>query len=200
MALGSLGLHQRVREDGALGLPLPVTLETLAAGSSHAPAPQVRETVIGREPVDPTVESARALEARELPEYAEPDRLEQILRVILIDGELAADSRLTDLLASDTVRISLAAATADVEKTLSGVDGVGQVRRLGPDTGHDGYEIWTARFTSAQPPTPAIVQAAGRAGWKVASISAETQNLEQVFRDLMSAHVARRETAGDPAR
>ena len=29
------------------------------------------------------------------------------------------------------------------------------------------------------------------AGWSVASVSAETQNLEQVFRDLMGAHVVR---------
>ena len=33
-----------------------------------------------------------------------------------------------------------------------------------------------------------------RAGWSVASVSADTRNLEQVFRDLMSAHVARGES------
>ncbi|TFH24240.1 MAG: ATP-binding cassette domain-containing protein [Myxococcales bacterium] len=123
--------------------------------------------------------------------------------VILIDGGLAADSKLGDLLASDRVRVSVKTGTEAVEKTLAAVDGVGEVVRVGPDINHDGYEIWTVRVTGAggndsagEPTATAVVAAAGRAGWSVASISTDTQNLEQVFRDLMSAHVAREGSPG----
>ena len=108
-----------------------------------------------------------------------------------------------DLLASDRVRVSVKAGTESVEKTLAAVDGVGEVLHVGPDTNHDGYELWTVRVTgeggAEEPIVTAVVQAAGRAGWSIASIGTDTRNLEQVFRDLMSAHVAREGSAGDGA-
>lgn len=131
--------------------------------------------------------------------------------VILIDGVLAADSKLSDLLASNRVRISLRAGTADVEPTLSSIPGVEAVLPTGADAGHNGYELWTVRCSpesserspehSSEPISAAVVAAAAEAGWSVASVTAETQNLEQVFRDLMSDHIARRSAAdaADPA-
>ncbi len=125
--------------------------------------------------------------------------------VILIDGVLAADSKLTDLLASNSVRVSLRTGTTGVEPTLASIPGVEAVLPTGADAGNNGYELWTVRCSpassesSAEPLSAAVIAAAAQAGWSVASVTAETQNLEQVFRDLMSDHIARRSAAESAA-
>jgi len=107
--------------------------------------------------------------------------------VILIDGHVAADSTLTDLLSSDVVRLSVAAGTTGVEAALRAVKGVVEVRTSDGAAGLDRYRIQVQSPAIA----PAIVKAASAAGWQVSEVSPNTPSLEQVFRDLMADHVAR---------
>jgi ABC-2 type transport system ATP-binding protein len=111
--------------------------------------------------------------------------------VILIDGELAADSKLGDLLHSREVRVSLAAAASAVEATLGAVAGVDAVSRIGADPARAGYDVWQVSCSGEVPPTPEIVRAAAKAGWDVGSVGSARQNLEQVFRELIDRHAAR---------
>jgi ABC-2 type transport system ATP-binding protein len=111
--------------------------------------------------------------------------------LILIDGVLAADSRLADLLASEHVRLSATGGGNGFSKALEAVDGIDSALHLGPDPRHPGYELWSLACTTDVAPTAEIVAAATSAGATVASVGAETRSLEQVFRDLMEEHIAR---------
>lgn len=106
--------------------------------------------------------------------------------VILIDGKLAADDTLADLLSSNVVRVTVGDDAKDVPRALAKVDGVESVKR---DGGRTGYTTWRAICAKGRDATPAIARAALEAGWTVGGITPETPSLEQVFRDLMARHV-----------
>lgn len=107
--------------------------------------------------------------------------------VILIDGLLAADDTLENMLSSNVVRVTVADGAKDVPKVLGKVDGVESVRREG---GRDGYATWRAICSAGVDATPALAKAALEAGWSIGGISPEVPSLEQVFRDLMARHVS----------
>lgn len=111
--------------------------------------------------------------------------------VILIDGELAADRRLADLLQSNVIRVGVGEGARDVPRVLGAIAGVKTVTRDGE---RGGYAQWRATCEPGADPAPAIAEAAHAAGWKVGQITPETQSLEQVFRDLMTRHVSRART------
>lgn len=106
--------------------------------------------------------------------------------LIMIGGQLAADSTLNELRASNVVRLSVNAKASGVPDKLVKVPGVASVRRRGPDPDTDGFDIWTLECNSATDrPTPKIIETCVEAGWTLASARAETPSLETVFRDLM---------------
>ena len=106
--------------------------------------------------------------------------------VILIDGKLAADDTLENLLSSNVVRVSVGDGAKDVPRTLAKVDGVESVKR---DSARAGYTTWRAICEKGVDATPAIARAALEADWTIGGITPETPSLEQVFRDLMARHV-----------
>lgn len=109
--------------------------------------------------------------------------------VILIDGDLAADAQLSELLTSTEIALDVASDTPKVEATLKAIAGVTAVKP-GATAGH--YRI----HFEGEPPTPAIVKAAADADWQVRGIAQSQPSLETVFRDLMAEHVrARKESA-----
>lgn len=115
--------------------------------------------------------------------------------VILIDGELAADRRLDELLESDVIRVDVGGpdgAPADgVPRVLGAIDGVTGVTREGE---RGAYASWRVACAPGRDLAPAIARAAHDAGWTIGRISPEAQNLEHVFRDLMARHVNRART------
>jgi ABC-2 type transport system ATP-binding protein len=115
--------------------------------------------------------------------------------VILIDGHLAADSTLTDLLSSDVVRLAVAPGTSGVAAALKKVDGVVEVR--GPESvaGLDRYRVKVKGPGIA----PGIVAAASKAGWTITEVAPDVQSLEQVFRDLMADHASKAKAAREVA-
>ena len=110
--------------------------------------------------------------------------------LILIDGVLAANSTLGDLLSSDRVRLSIADGSGDVRSMLASVEGVLDVTAAGGDPKRAGYQHWSLACSSTEPPTPEIVRAVVGAGWDLASVALESQSLEEVFRDLIDRHAA----------
>lgn len=102
--------------------------------------------------------------------------------VILIDGHLAADAQLEELLTSAEVRLQLAPGATKVEATVGKLAGVTAV------TAGPADDTWRVKF-DGEPPVPAILDAANTAGWQVRGVAPVQPSLENVFRDLMTAHV-----------
>jgi ABC-2 type transport system ATP-binding protein len=111
--------------------------------------------------------------------------------LILIDGLLAKDARLDELLKSDRIRLSVSESAAEVETRLRALPGVASVSRLGPDPARQGFVLWRIETGNGEQPTPAVVKTAAEAGWEVAQVTADTPTLEQVFSELMDEHVKR---------
>jgi ABC-2 type transport system ATP-binding protein len=112
--------------------------------------------------------------------------------IILIDGELSKDARLSELLRSNQIKLSLSKEAADVEKQLKSVEGVTSVQNKGPDISRAGFELWSVDCEQDAAPSPEIVRTATNAQWEIASIAQEKPSLEQVFSALMDEHVRRK--------
>jgi ABC-2 type transport system ATP-binding protein len=116
--------------------------------------------------------------------------------VILIDGTVAADDTLANLLASNTVRLVIGAGAAKVEATLKGLDGVASAQK---DDERDGKARWRVQYAPGHAPdTAALVKAAHGAGWTLHEVHAETPSLENVFRDRMARHVSEAKSGQRP--
>jgi ABC-2 type transport system ATP-binding protein len=106
--------------------------------------------------------------------------------VILIDGHLAADSTLADLLTTNTIRLGLQE-SVDVAAVFSDVAGVQKVQQ---DPDDPAGLTWRIDCEDSKTLLPHISRTAHENGWTVLEIRAETPSLEQVFRDLMFKHAA----------
>lgn len=115
--------------------------------------------------------------------------------LVLIDGRLAADARLSELTSSPLVRVSVGAGRGDVEELLRGVSGVEAVRPLGPDPLHEGFQRFEVR-SDAQVTADLVERLTGQ-GWRVAEAAPERLTLEQVFDRLQQEHIRAR--AGEVA-
>jgi len=125
--------------------------------------------------------------------------------VILIQGELAADASLDELMSSAELRLTLSGAkdAQQVTKRLSRLSEVGSVSAISAEPGHISLSIC--------PPSSEAEQGAGSAdltvlaervhkevsdaGWAVSHLARHEQSLEEIFRDLMSDHVSRQRAA-----
>jgi ABC-2 type transport system ATP-binding protein len=106
--------------------------------------------------------------------------------VVLIDGRLAADSPLNELLSSRRVSLSVNAKGKDVEATLAGIETVQQVESAGPDVDNPGFTRWRAVCVGEDNPIPGIVAALSKRNWSIATISREQKALQQVFHELQT--------------
>ena len=106
--------------------------------------------------------------------------------VILINGDLAADSTLVDLRRGNRVNVSLKQGTDGVGTGLGRLPGITKVTRRGADPDLSGFDLWACEYEGEQAPVQAIVQAAVEQKWTVGAIAPEVHSLEQVFRQLMS--------------
>ncbi|MCB9681000.1 MAG: ATP-binding cassette domain-containing protein [Alphaproteobacteria bacterium] len=106
--------------------------------------------------------------------------------LIMINGHLVTDARLSDLLDTKRVRLELAPGATDVARTLGAVDGVTDVVSLPGVDG--GYGV---RWHGDAPPVPGLIAAATKAGWTIRSVAPEHRTLETVFKELQADHLAR---------
>lgn len=108
--------------------------------------------------------------------------------IVLIDGELSTDAKLEDLLASDEVRLAVAAGTSGVMGRLNKEADVEGVRDLGSQDGFDRYEV---RCKAGTRGSQLVMGVAKDAGWEVDEVANHRPSLESVFRRLMQEHVER---------
>jgi ABC-2 type transport system ATP-binding protein len=114
--------------------------------------------------------------------------------LVMIDGTLAADSPLKQLVASHSLKL-VTLDDKDVRSTLSAVTGVRDVRSAGDDPEVAGGRAWTLSIAEGAVVGPAVLEACHRAGVRVAALSPETLTLETVFRRLQAEHIARQGVA-----
>ncbi len=109
--------------------------------------------------------------------------------VVLIQGRIAADGRISDLLSSRTVRLSLAANDpVSVATRLSALPGIEATRSLGPDAENPGYSRFELDCAAGQNPVPAAIEVARDAGWRIAGAAVQRDTLEAFFTRLHERH------------
>jgi ABC-2 type transport system ATP-binding protein len=116
--------------------------------------------------------------------------------IILIDGILAKDAPLRELLDARKVLLSLSDDAVDVRAALESLAGVKRAFRISPDTARAGFDVWACEHDCAPPPIPEIVQLAQDRGWRIGRVLEDTPRLEKVFGELMEAHIEQKR-AGD---
>ena len=112
--------------------------------------------------------------------------------VILIDGELANDSTLEDLLSRSSLFLKLKEANHVENQLTNDFEDIDSVTYLSQDI--DGFKLYQLQVKDGVNPSSLVSTIADqclKSSWVLGGVSVETQSLESAFRDLMSAHVAR---------
>ncbi len=116
--------------------------------------------------------------------------------LVMIEGQLAADSSLSELLSSHDIAISIDGAAGEVERGLGQVPGVVSVRCHGDDPRSPGFKSFTAGWQGGRAPVSGLIDACREAGWPLASVAPEQRTLESVFKDLQEEHIAKQGKQG----
>ena len=119
--------------------------------------------------------------------------------LIMIEGSLVADEPLSELVASDVVRVSLGEGAADVESRLSAVPGVRSVTARGADPRDRSFSVWAVGYEADSPPVAAIIDVAREAGWTIGAVAPESRTLESVFEELQSRRAEELRARSDAA-
>ncbi len=106
--------------------------------------------------------------------------------IILMNGRVRADARLTELAATSSAVLVLQEATDGVAKALRELDGIGEVRAERSVDGFPAYRVF-ARQADGRDLTWAIYRLAQAQGWPVRELRRETRTLEAVFNELASS-------------
>ena len=115
--------------------------------------------------------------------------------VVLIQGELVADSPLSALVGGEAVRLVVQGPRdlSEARRALSRVARAGEVSLAAPSEG--GLSLRVSLREGAQGSVGDLAadlsSAAVAAGWRVLAVGPDARSLEEVFRELMRAHVAR---------
>ena len=112
--------------------------------------------------------------------------------VILIDGELASDSTLEELLSSSSIKLKLKNAE-NVPSTLAEqFEEIDSVQAIGQDSlGFDMYQVKPKEDVDPSTLIPRLAAEVLRLGWVLGGLDVEAQSLEVAFRELMVDHVER---------
>jgi len=101
--------------------------------------------------------------------------------IILINGEIRQDARLSELAETNDALLTLTDDAASVESLLNQLEGVRTIERVPTANGHVTYRI--SGETDADL-CPSIFQLAAGQQWPVRELRREVQTLEQVFNEL----------------
>ncbi len=106
--------------------------------------------------------------------------------IILINGQIKADARLTELAATSDAVLVLDRAPDDVERALRGLGGVRGVEPLTLPEGHPAYRVLGRPESRAEASDlcPAIYDLARREGWPLRELRRDVRTLETVFNEL----------------
>lgn len=105
--------------------------------------------------------------------------------IILMNGEIKADARLSELEASTDVILILAQDVPNAGAALRALDGVGAVERISTADG-SGYRLRASDSAGRQPLDlrPAVYNLAREQGWSLKELRRDVRTLEAVFNEL----------------
>lgn len=111
--------------------------------------------------------------------------------LVMINGELAADAPLEELLTTHDVRLAVKADAQGVAESLVGVSGVDSVDQLGEDPSQPGFHRYALRCSDTSQPIPEIVALASQRGWTIGAIHPEHRTLQAAVEQLQADHIER---------
>ena len=112
--------------------------------------------------------------------------------VILIDGQIANDSTLQELLSRHSLRLKLKEADNVRDHLSQKFEDLESIQSTGQDA--LGYEIYQLKLKEDIDPgmlIPKLAEEVLKEGWILGGLDIETQSLELAFRELMIDHVER---------
>jgi len=101
--------------------------------------------------------------------------------IILLNGEIRADSRLADLETTRNAILVLSERVADAERNLKGLQGVTQVESFKTSDGYPAYRIYGKDQTDIN---TSIYKLASSHQWPLRELRRDVRNLESVFNEL----------------
>ncbi|MEM1026262.1 MAG: ATP-binding cassette domain-containing protein [Myxococcota bacterium] len=103
--------------------------------------------------------------------------------IIVMEGQLRSDARLSELQASSSALVGVDAATSGVDQALSTLSGVRSVERMPPRNGGsvDHYRVVADQTEGL---CPQIFELAKSQDWRLHELRLDARNLETVFRNL----------------
>jgi ABC-2 type transport system ATP-binding protein len=105
--------------------------------------------------------------------------------IILINGQIRADARLSELAATSDAILVLAEESAAVRRALQSLEGVNKVELF---TSDDGFPTYRVRGKGDKADLcPAIYDLARQQGWSLRELRRDVRTLETVFNELATA-------------
>lgn len=107
--------------------------------------------------------------------------------IILMNGEIKADSRLAELATTTNTILVLNEDIAEAEKVLKNLEGIQQVEPFQTQDGYPAYRIEAEFETNGSDISLKIFQVAGERGWLLRELKYDVRTLETVFNELAVA-------------
>jgi ABC-2 type transport system ATP-binding protein len=104
--------------------------------------------------------------------------------IIIMNGEIKADARLSELEATDNAILVLQKKVGDIEAKLQQLSGVRQVEALPVGDGYSSYRVFGRPGADL---CPLLYDAARQQGWPLRELRRDARTLESVFNELATA-------------
>jgi ABC-2 type transport system ATP-binding protein len=106
--------------------------------------------------------------------------------IILMNGQIKADARLSELAATSDAILVLGDAPTGIERALRDLGGVRRIERIHRPDGHPAYRV-LGREAQGADLCPAIYDLAREEGWSLRELRPDVRTLETVFNELATA-------------
>jgi ABC-2 type transport system ATP-binding protein len=106
--------------------------------------------------------------------------------IILMNGQIKADARLSELAATSDAVLVLEDAPAAVDRALRNLGGVRGIERIQTPDGYPAYRV-LGKETDGADLCPAIYNLAREEGWQLRELRRDVRTLETVFNELAMA-------------
>ncbi len=110
--------------------------------------------------------------------------------IILINGEVRADARLSELAATSNAVLVLAEEIPEADAALQGLEIVTGVSPFLSDDGYPAYRVLGNSGSDGADPCPAVFELAKAQNWPVRELRRDVRTLETVFNELAVAGAA----------
>jgi len=101
--------------------------------------------------------------------------------IIIIDGEIKADSQLSDLTSTTSAVTAIKGDGAKIESALAAIQGVQSVHKEGQNGDYTHFRVNAQEGTEL---CPQIFDLACAQNWRMSELRQDTRTLDSVFREL----------------